>query len=76
MPPSEPTPSAPPGLSGQTLPSGLFVVSRLCDSPEGRLYAGIAPSGKEVTLLVLISKGAASSQDGPDLVGRVAAAGP
>ncbi len=71
MPPEEPTPSAPPGLSGQTLHSGLFVVSRLCDSPEGRLYAGISPSGKEVTLLVLSSEGQAPSQDGPDLVARV-----
>jgi serine/threonine protein kinase len=71
MPPEESTPSAPAGLSGQTLPSGLFVVSRLYDSPEGRLYAGILPSGREVTLLVLSSEGHMPSQDGPELRARV-----
>jgi serine/threonine protein kinase len=72
LPPSKSTPSAAlPGLSGQTLPSGLVVLSRLCESAEGRLYAAIAPSRKEVTLLVLSSEGQAPSQDGPDLVARV-----
>lgn len=71
MPPSEPIRTAPSGLSGRTLPSGLVVLSLLYDSPEGRLYAALAPTGREVTLLVPSPEGPTASQDRPDLVGRV-----
>jgi hypothetical protein len=70
--PTQPTPEAattasPPDLVGQTLASGLQVVDRRGDSPEGALYGARSSTGQEVTLLVP----GPQLQEGPALVGRV-----